>query len=206
MDDSSMHIFRSPAFQSVLAAALAFFNGTLAYPMPLVSSFGGSGVYAIYYRGLFPLYTPLAEANRSQCIMPIYAGKAVPSGWRTGRMPNPHATTLSNRLHEHVRSIQQGDGLDPADFHCRFMILHEPEIDLISVIEAELIRHYQPLWNTVIDGFGNHDPGSGRYKQARSEWDILHPGREWASRLQGVSPSHEAVIAKVQHVLTNNPS
>jgi len=47
-----------------------------------------------------------------------------------------------------------------------------------------LIEKYKPLWNTVLDGFGNHDPGSGRYKQQVSPWDVLHPGRSWAAKLQ----------------------
>lgn len=40
------------------------------------------------------------------------------------------------------------------------------------------------IWNTTVTGFGNHDPGSGRYNQARSSWDVLHPGRPWADRLR----------------------
>ena len=27
---------------------------------------------------------------------------------------------------------------------------------------------------------------SGRYKQAKSDWDVLHPGRKWADKCQGV--------------------
>jgi hypothetical protein len=30
----------------------------------------------------------------------------------------------------------------------------------------------------------NHDPGSGRYNQQISPWDILHPGRAWAKKLK----------------------
>lgn len=40
-----------------------------------------------------------------------------------------------------------------------------------------------PVWNQIIDGFGNHDPGKGRYQQRRSVWDIIHPGREWSKKL-----------------------
>ena len=71
------------------------------------------------------------------------------------------------------------------------------ESDLIVPVEAELIRRFRPLWNYAVDGFGNHDPGRGRYNQAKSEWDILHPGRTWAERLRGESPHLEDVIAKV---------
>lgn len=72
---------------------------------------------------------------------------------------------------------------------------------MITIVEAELIRQYRPLWNTIVDGFGNHDPGSGRYNQAKSEWDILHPGRIWAERLTGESPVLETVKAKIASFL-----
>ena len=57
-----------------------------------------------------------------------------------------------------------------------------------------LIRHFQPVWNQVIDGFGNHDPGKGRNQQRRSVWDTLHPGREWAGKLPNFDPIDEAVL------------
>jgi hypothetical protein len=80
------------------------------------------------------------------------------------------------------------------------MLIGGVETELIGAVEAQLIRDYRPLWNVVIDGFGNHDPGQGRYNQAKSEWDVLHPGRLWASRLTGKAPSRDAVIRKVcQH-------
>ena len=82
------------------------------------------------------------------------------------------------------------------------MILTDIESDLVIPVEAEMIRRYAPLWNTVIDGFGNHDPGSGRYDQAKSEWDVLHPGRPWAARLRGASPSLKQVMDKVRQVLS----
>lgn len=46
-----------------------------------------------------------------------------------------------------------------------------------------MIDFYRPLWNCTISGFGIHTPGSGRKKQARSVWDMLHPGREFAKEL-----------------------
>jgi hypothetical protein len=72
---------------------------------------------------------------------------------------------------------------------------------LVVPVEAELIRRHRPLWNSIIDGFGNHDPGRGRYNQARSEWDVLHPGRPWVKRLTGESPHLEDIVAKVQQFL-----
>src|ERR1700721_2775076 len=58
-----------------------------------------------------------------------------------------------------------------------------PVVDAIWVAlgEAVLIGHYQPLWNGFVQGFGIHAPGSGRDKQARSDWDTLHPGRSFAA-------------------------
>lgn len=81
------------------------------------------------------------------------------------------------------------------------MILDEIESDLIVPVEAGLIRKYTPLWNILIDGFGNHDPGSGRYNQARSEWVVLHPGRSWVERLTGESSNLEDIMVKVEKFL-----
>jgi len=65
------------------------------------------------------------------------------------------------------------------------MILENAACDMIGTIEAALIRCYTPVWNSSIDGFGNHDPGKGRYNQSKSDWDVLHPGRSWAYKRQG---------------------
>lgn len=80
---------------------------------------------------------------------------------------------------------------------CRFMILEDAEADLIGTVEAALIRNYMPIWNSCIDGFGNHDPGSGRYNQAKSDWDVLHKGRAWADKCQGKALTLKAVEQKV---------
>jgi hypothetical protein len=64
------------------------------------------------------------------------------------------------------------------------------------MVEAALIRQFNPIWNSCIDGFGNHDPGSGRYEQAKSDWDVLHPGRKWAARLKGKCSTQEEIIKK----------
>lgn len=78
------------------------------------------------------------------------------------------------------------------------MILQDAEADLITAVEAQLIRRYTPLWNTIVDGFGNHDPGKGRYDQAPSEWDVLHPGRPWVRRLRGRPPDIETILTKIR--------
>lgn len=200
--ERSLHVFHSPEFQSVVNDALKFFEGTPVYKMPLSERFVGSGVYALYYIGQNELYDKLAKINRSVCLQPIYIGKAVPPGWRTARIRASSTADLYRRINQHKGNIEQSTNLQLNDFQCRFMILSDVESDLIVPVEAELIRRYAPLWNTVVDGFGNHDPGKGRYNQAKSDWDVLHPGRVWAERLTGQATSLAELITRIQQFLS----
>lgn len=192
--DYDLHVFHSPQFKSVVDEAVAFFLETPLHKLPPRNDFPGSGVYALYYTGSYELYAAVSTTNRLAAVRPIYVGKAVPPGWRTARSTS---STAYRRLQEHARSIEQVSNLHVDDFLCRFVILGGAESDLVIPLEAELIRRYKPLWNSVVDGFGNHDPGKGRYNQAKSEWDVLHPGRPWASRLTGPAPNLEEIIAKL---------
>ncbi len=99
------------------------------------------------------------------------------------------------RLKEHAQSIRLAQNLEIDDFTCRFLAVDEIWIPLT---ESLLISTYAPLWNVIVDGFGNHDPGSGRYKQQKSQWDALHPGREWAEKLQENATPKEELIRRVQ--------
>jgi hypothetical protein len=149
----------------------------------------------LYYRGDFPLYKKIYAQDRS---LPIYVGKAVLPGWRQGRGTAKESDpALYRRLSEHARSIGAVNNLDTADFNCKFVVLAGQESDLISTVEAAMTRRYNPLWNSRVDGFGNHDPGKGRYEQAKSEWDVLHPGRTWADRLNGTPPDGNKVEEKI---------
>ena len=199
--NTELHIFRSPEFRSVVEEAIEFFEGTPVHELPPPSQFTGCGVYALYYLGDLELYAKAARLNQDTCTLPIYVGKAVPPGWRAARVAFTERKSLYGRLREHTRSIQRARNLQVGDFCCRFIILQEVETDLVVPIEAALIRKYRPLWNSIVDGFGNHDPGRGRYNQARSEWDILHPGRPWADRLKGEPPSLAETIKKVRDYL-----
>lgn len=151
------------------------------------------GVYALYPTSdAHPLYESIAEANLSAHRLPIYVGKAVPRGARTGRAEREGQTTASNnlyaRLREHRRSIDQAENLDVERFVFRVAPM---EIDLVAWGESVLIGHYQPVWNQIISGFGIHDPGGGRAQQQRSVWDRLHPGRTAARRLPVAEPVDE---------------
>ena len=197
------HVFRSPAFQSVVSEAVDFFVRTPLHLLPPPKQFLGPGIYALYYVGGYQSYARIARLNQVDCSLPIYVGKAVPPGWRTARSRDSETSDLYLRLREHTRSIQQTTNIAITDFRCRFMILNSIESELIGPVEARLIRRYKPLWNTVIDGFGNHDPGAGRYNQARSEWDVLHPGRAWAERLAGKKPAIAHLLEKINKALAD---
>lgn len=185
--DYDLHVFRLDKLKSIVDEAIEFFAQTPVHPLP-APRFAGCGVYALYYVGKYSLYRPLATVNRRSCVRPIYVGKAVPVGRRKGRATRSSSSKLQARLNEHTRSIDRAAHLTPAEFRCRFIILGGNVTDLIVPVESELIRRSAPLWNSAIDGFGNHDPGSGRYDQAPSEWDVLHPGRRWVHRLSGQPP------------------
>ena len=141
------------------------------------------GVYILFYRGKYRLYKHIAEINYEDCNLAIYVGKEVESGRRTGAM-RTNTQSLFSRLREHSRSIEQSDGLSIKEFSFKVIAMGR---DLITWGEATMIRHFQPTWNQLIDGFGIHDPGKGRYQQRRSVWDILHPGREFTNRLPNLS-------------------
>lgn len=162
-------------------------------PMPPSEPFIGAGVYAIYYEGDFRLYKVIAEHNRNKLYQwPIYVGKAVPAGARKGGygLGADPGQALFRRLAEHAASIEQAKNLRLADFCCRFLVVDDIWIPLA---ESLLIETFSPLWNQKIDGFGNHDPGRGRLNQQRSSWDVIHPGRPWAAKLDP-SSADESVL------------
>lgn len=199
-----LHVFQLEKLKSIVDEAIDFFVQTPVHRLP-APRFEGCGVYALYYVGDYSPYQPLATVNRRGCAWPIYVGKAVPEGRRKGRATGSATTKLYGRLNEHARGIRRGADLEAGDFRCRFMILRGNLSDLIVPVESELIRRCAPLWNSAIDGFGNHDPGSGRYDQAPSEWDVLHPGRRWVHRLSGQPPGLRDVEQAVRDWLGKSP-
>jgi len=103
-------------------------------------------------------------------------------------------SAMYRRLCQHAESIRQTTNLIVEDFRCRYLVVDDIWIPLG---ESLLIRKFRPLWNVVIDGFGNHAPGSGRYNQQRSPWDVLHPGREWAKRHTTSAKSETELFEKI---------
>lgn len=145
--------------------------------------FNGAGVYAIYYVGGFDLYKPIALANRDgKFSQPIYVGKAVPKGSRKGGFFSEKiGRDLYIRLSQHAESVASVKNLRTSDFYCRYLTVDDIWIPLG---ESLLIEMFKPLWNIVVEGFGNHDPGSGRASGKKPNWDVLHSVRPWADKLQ----------------------
>jgi hypothetical protein len=153
----------------------------------------GAGVYVIYYTGDFRPYRPIAE----QFGHPIYVGKAVPKGARKGGLAFDASSgrALRDRLNQHAASIDQAQNLRLEDFQYRCLVVEDIWIPLG---ENMMIEEFKPIWNLVIDGFGNKDPGRRRATQLRSQWDVLHPGRAFADKLAAGSMTPEALIEKLE--------
>ncbi len=180
--------------------------------MDQMRRFTGAGVYAIYYTGDASPYETLGAVNQREAFeVPIYVGKAVPKGARKGVevATASGGTALSSRLGEHARSIQQATNLDIEDFYARWLVT---EAIWIPLGESLMIGRFAPVWNSLVDGFGNHAPGKGRVEGVLSRWDTLHPGRcsidrgteqltYWSDRYPPRPETSEAIEADVREYL-----
>ncbi|HGE2210882.1 Eco29kI family restriction endonuclease [Pseudomonas aeruginosa] len=160
------------------------------HPLGDLPVFEGAGIYAIYYTGGFAPYAQVSRLNADgKFMLPIYVGKAARMG---ASLELAAGKVLHKRLKEHAESIKAAENLDIKDFHCRFLVVDDIWIPLG---ESLIIARFTPVWNSLIDGFGNHNPGKGRHAGMRPRWDVLHPGREWAMRL-AERPETQAQIAQ----------
>jgi Eco29kI restriction endonuclease len=169
-------------------------------------SFKGAGIYAIYYRGPFPAYSRIAQLNQGDDPQaPIYVGKAIPAGGRKGAQTSITAVgnSLFKRLKEHAESIDAVGNLSVDDFVCRHLVVDDIWIPLG---ESLLIAKFAPLWNSNVDGFGNHDPGKGRYEGQIPRWDVLHPGRVWAAKCRPRLETADQIAREVEARLELEPS
>jgi hypothetical protein len=168
-------------------------------PFNALQPFIGAGIYAIYYKGNFSAYNKITMINKDNFIQPIYAGKAVPEGTRKGGLglDVQIGENIYKRLIDHKKSIEAAENLNINDFFFRYLLVDDIWIPLG---ESLLIEKTKPLWNIVVEGFGNHDPGSGRYNQQISAWDTIHPGRNWAKKLQKGKTKKE-IIAQINKAL-----
>ena len=133
----------------------------------------GSGIYLLYYTGSRRgLYGGMTQ----DC--PLYVGKALA---KVGNMSH-----LETRLSQHRKSVRDAEDLQLDEFGVKVVPVNE---DWVAGCETVLIKYWEPLWNTVLTGFGNHAPGRGRKNQRRSLWDTLHVGRRWAAQLEPEVPT-----------------
>jgi len=173
-------------------------------PLSQTGGIIGAGVYAIYYNGGFEPYRPIAVRNRDGGFtQPIYVGKAVPQGARKGglSLDASRGSALRTRLNQHARSINEAENIELADFHFRCLVVDDIWIPLG---ENMMIEQFRPIWNTVIDGFGNNPTGIRRETQFRSAWDVLHPGRKRARNLADSGIRPDAIIRKLRAYFEGN--
>lgn len=180
-----------------------------ALPLAELQSFSGAGIYALYYQGDFAAYGKLAHINQTQgATVPIYVGKAIPEGGRKGQVRSGGGLSakptqaLFKRLLEHAESIR-ATNLSVQDFSCRYLVVDDIWIPLG---ESLLIARFSPLWNLLVDGFGNHDPGKGRYNGLVPKWDVLHPGRAWAVKCQPRPETAQQIAVEVTAWLAQAPA
>lgn len=144
-------------------------------PLAGLPRFYGAGVYAIFYRGDFNAYRPIASTQT-----PIYVGKAEPERV-DAQSSREQGDRLWNRLvKDHGKNIGLATNLDIADFECRYLVVKGR---WQAAAESHLIAVFKPIWNDEVKvcyGFGKHGDDPSRRSNTRSPWDTLHLGRKWA--------------------------
>ncbi|MDH6703549.1 hypothetical protein P3T27_000230 [Kitasatospora sp. MAA19] len=161
-----------------------------------IPRFNGCGIYAIYYAGDHELYAPIAS---DKFEVPIYVGKADPSGGRKGVTVGKawEGTPLWSRLGKHKAKIHKTSDLNVEDFFARYL----PADDLFTpMAERLMISDLRPVWNVVLEGFGVNPQGSGREgAQLRPKWHEVHVGVDWADGMppqpSGPEPLRQQVRA-----------
>lgn len=170
------------------------------HPLGEVPHFYGSGVYAIYYRGAFEAYAPLARKDH-----PIYVGKADPED-PNAKEAVSQGTKLSDRLREHAKNIARATTtLRISDFDCRFLIVQS---GFQKAAEDYLINFFKPIWNSetrICHGLGKHGDDAGTRANKRSPWDTLHPGRAWADATEANQIEPEVIRAQIARHLATYP-
>jgi hypothetical protein len=181
--------------------------GRAPQPLEDLGAFAGAGIYALYYHGPHKAYQRIAALNQDDDPQaPVYVGKAIPAGARKGVTISAapvQAKVMFRRLIEHAESLKSTSTLALSDFRCRWLTVDDIWIPLG---ESLLIATFSPVWNTLVDGFGNHDPGSGRYGGLRPRWDVLHTGRAWADRCKPSAETAAQIQAEVIAWLNTEPT
>jgi len=120
----------------------------------------GGGVYVLYYAGPHDLYR---EIRSPDATVPIYVGSTI---------------NMASRLRGHCRSLDSVWNLERKDFLCRCLLLPR---GMELWVEQEFMALRKPWWNQPeFKGFGTGHPRNDGHA---SPWDVLHPGRKAALKL-----------------------
>lgn len=159
--DREKHVYRCDEFSELLKDAVRFFHGTPVCRFPPEERFAGAGVYALYYIGKTGIYAKFGqEINREEYRLPIYVGKAEPTGWRQS-----FGGAIDDQLHFLRTLIGKSHGLRLRDFCLR--AVDEHMCPVYSDVYEYLQRKYKPLWNKLIF--------RGSFTNALSRWMLFHP-------------------------------
>lgn len=184
----------NPLDKRVLGAGIAeVLLTTPAYSLAEDFPYRGAGIYALYYRGTHAVYAKLAAQNLHSVVWPIYVGQALPSGGRRGLAVVEDDWKLRQRVRDHRKSID-GTDLQVRDFCFRALVMDDA---FIRLGETSLIAIYRPVWNSWLDGFGNHAPGGVRASSKRSRWDTLHGGRTHAIEHSDRDETRDHIVQEI---------
>jgi hypothetical protein len=171
------------------------------HPLGQIPRTYGSGVYAIYYRGEYPLYAPISGTET-----PIYVGQAAPLA-NNARTPKEQGARLYSRLGEHKRNIAKASttlGLDA--FDCRSLVVQS---GWETAAEDYLIHLFHPIWNSetnILYGLGKHGDDAETRANKRSPWDTLHPGRAWAAKTAEDAKTPDQIASELRVHFEQHPA
>lgn len=88
----------------------------------------------------------------------------------------------------------QASNLSLTNSSSRSFVLDDARIQLGK---SGMIEKFLPIWDRVVGGLGNKDPWKRRAAQARSSWDVLHPGRKFTHKLAEGEVTAESITTKL---------
>lgn len=156
------HVYVNNEFSELLKDAVRFFHGTPVLSLPLEESFKGAGVYAIYCISKKGLYKTYGEKiNRLSYDVPIYVGKAVPSGKSFSSL------SLTEQLDFWRSRFRTTLMMSPDDFAFRVLPIEDQSFQ--NKLFRALVKLHRPVWNRIFKISFN---ASGMKNTWRSYHDI----------------------------------
>lgn len=142
------HVYVNNEFSELLKDAVRFFHGTPVLSLPLEESFKGAGVYAIYCISKKGLYKTYGEKiNRLSYDVPIYVGKAVPSGRSFSSL------SLNEQLDFWQSRFRTTLMMSPRDFAFRVLSIENQTFQ--NKLFRTLVKLYRPVWNHIFNVSSN---------------------------------------------------